>query len=329
MSNNTANATYNLGRVGMNLRGEYDPAAAYEPLDTVTWRGGSYAAKVAATGIEPSAEDTWMPLAQGLAPYSAEEQKTGSRWIDGRPIYRRAFDVTRNLPSGTVLFAINDMDALLTCSGCIVESNGAKRPFGSAYSSNNEYGVYVLNNNNLIVQTLGGGVGARAYGYVEYTKTTDAPTYYHLPYLTAGSDQGCIVTASSEFSSWYPAVYAFGGSTNGRYWACAEADAERWIQVQMPYKLKNMAVQLTSPKHGDGIDTNRLPVAGTFLGSNDGAAWTQIGTFADRPAQMWAVTQHTLANAVGYKYLRIQITQPGTGEWTGFGDIRIQGEVEA
>ena len=97
----------------------------------------------------------------------------------------------------------------------------------------------------------------------------------------------------------------------------------------MPYKLKNMAVQLTSPKHGDGIGTNRLPVAGTFLGSNDGAAWTQIGTFADRPAQMWAVTQHTLANAVGYKYLRIQITQPGTGEWTGFGDIRIQGEIEA
>jgi len=223
MSNNTANATYNLGRVGMNLRGEYDPAAAYEPLDTVTWRGGSYAARVAATGIAPSAEDTWMPLAQGLAPYSAEEQKTGSRWIDGRPIYRRAFDVTRNLPSGTVLFAINDMDALLTCSGCIVESNGAKRPFGSAYSSNNEYGVYVLNNNNLIVQTLGGGVGARAYGYVEYTKTTDAPTYYYLPYLALASDQNCVISASSEFSSGYYTVYAFGGSINGRYWACAEA----------------------------------------------------------------------------------------------------------
>ena len=328
MSNNTANATYNLGRVGMNLRGEYDPAAAYEPLDTVTWRGGSYAARVAATGIEPSAEDTWMPLAQGLAPYSAEEQKTGSRWIDGRPIYRRAFDVTKNLPSGTVLFAINDMDALLTCSGCIVEGNGAKRPFGSAYSSNNEYGVYVLNNNNLIVQTLGGGVGTRAYGYVEYTKTTDAPTYYHLPYLTAGSDQGCIVTASSEFSSWYPAVYAFGGSTNGRYWACAEADAERWIQVQMPYKLKNMIIKLTNPI-GGGTEAQYLPVAGTFQGSNDGTAWTQIGTFADRPATAGGVTEHALNNAVAYKYLRVQIAQPGAGRWTGFGDIRIQGEIEA
>ena len=326
MSNNTANATYNLGRVGMNLRGEYDPAAAYEPLDTVTWRGGSYAARVAATGIAPSAEDSWMPLAQGLAPYSVGEQKTGSRWIDGRPVYRRAFDITKNLPSGTVLFAIDDMDALLTCSGCIVEGNGAKRPFGSAYSSDNEYGVYALNNNNLIVQTLGGGVGARAYGYVEYTKTTDAPTYYHLPYLTAASNQGCVITASSEFSGWYPAVYAFGGSANGRYWACAEADAQRWIQVQMPYRLKNMIVSLTAP-FGGGTQAQNLPVAGTFLGSNDASAWTQLGTFADRPTTEGAVTRHELNNATGYKYLRVQVTQPGAGVWTGFADVRVEGEV--
>ena len=328
MSNNTANATYNLGRVGMNLRGEYDPAAAYEPLDTVTWRGGSYAARVAATGIEPSAEDTWMPLAQGLAPYSAEEQKTGSRWIDGRPIYRRAFDVTKNLPSGTVLFAINDMDALLTCSGCIVESNGAKRPFGSAYSSNNEYGVYVLNNNNLIVQTLGGGVGTRAYGYVEYTKTTDAPTYYHLPYLTAGSDQECVASASAISGYLHPVYMAFDGDVES-YWATSATDAERWIQVQMPYKLKNMTVTLTSPSASSNAQAGHMPVAGTFQGSNDGAAWTQIGTFAGRSTDAGTVTEHELENAVAYKYLRVQVTQPGTGMMTGFGDIRIQGEVEA
>ena len=32
-----ANNTYTLGRVGLNLRGEYNQAAAYEPLDVVSW----------------------------------------------------------------------------------------------------------------------------------------------------------------------------------------------------------------------------------------------------------------------------------------------------
>ena len=327
MFNNTANATYNLGRVGMNLRGEYDPTATYEMLDVVTWRGGSYAARAAATGIAPSAEDSWMPLAQGLAPYSVGEQKTGSRWIDGRPVYRRAFDITKNLPSGTVLFAIDDMDALLTCSGCIVEGNGAKRPFGSAYSSDNEYGVYALNNNNLIVQTLGGGVGARAYGYVEYTKTTDAPTYYHLPYLTAASNQGCVITASSEFDANFQRVYAFMGPMYSRYWATTVADTERWIQVEMPYKLTNMIVTLMNPAHANPVPAADQPVAGTFLGSNDASAWTQLGTFADRPTTEGAVTRHELNNATGYKYLRVQVTQPGAGVWTGFADVRVEGEV--
>ena len=32
-----SNTTYNLGRVGLNLRGEYSSTAAYEPLDVATW----------------------------------------------------------------------------------------------------------------------------------------------------------------------------------------------------------------------------------------------------------------------------------------------------
>lgn len=37
-----SNTTYNLGRVGLNLRGEYSPTAAYERLDVVSWHNGSY-----------------------------------------------------------------------------------------------------------------------------------------------------------------------------------------------------------------------------------------------------------------------------------------------
>ncbi len=98
--------------------------------------------------------------------------------------------------------------------------------------------------------------------------------------------------------------------------------------MQMPYKLRNMIVKLTNPI-GGGSEAQYMPVAGIFLGSNDGSAWTQLGAFADRPATAGGVTEHVLNNAVAYKYLRVQITQPGAGMWTGFGDIRVQGEVEA
>ena len=63
--------------------------------------------------------------------------------------------------------------------------------------------------------------------------------------------------------------------------------------------------------------------------SADGNTWTQIGTFAGRSTDAGTVTEHELENAVAYKYLRVQVTQPGTGMMTGFGGIRIQGEVEA
>lgn len=49
-----ANTTYNLGRVGMNVRGEYSPTIAYQPMDIVTYQNGSYMAKVATTGFAPT-----------------------------------------------------------------------------------------------------------------------------------------------------------------------------------------------------------------------------------------------------------------------------------
>ena len=206
-----------------------------------------------------------------------------------------------------------------------INSIGGSLNYSVSYLINNCHSKPSLR----VIVGSGADVRGRQLAYcIEYTKTTDAPTYYFLPYLATINDQGCVVSASSEFSSAYYMIYAFGGSVNGRYWACLAADAERWIQVQMPYKLKNMIVRLTNPI-GGGSEAQYMPVAGTFQGSNDGSAWTQLGAFADRPATAGGVTEHVLNNAVAYKYLRVQITQPGAGMWTGFGDIRVQGEVEA
>lgn len=57
--------TYTLGRIGLNLRGEYNAATAYEKLDVVSYNGSSYAAKAACTGVVPTNTQSWMLLAKG------------------------------------------------------------------------------------------------------------------------------------------------------------------------------------------------------------------------------------------------------------------------
>lgn len=63
--NNMSN-TYSLGRIGLNLRGDYDAAATYEHLDVVQYEGNSYAAKTACTGVLLTNTDSWMMLTAGF-----------------------------------------------------------------------------------------------------------------------------------------------------------------------------------------------------------------------------------------------------------------------
>ena len=302
------------------------------------------------TQAEPRFECAYPALfyagIQGVTNHAAAEVATGGRWVDGRPIYRLSGMYAGPLTNG----AQNDFPLGIAPIHTVIRADvftrGAPADGSSGYwwfpatynnatSGNVNYSIsYLINNCHSdpslrVIVSSGMDVRGRQLAYcIEYTKAADIPTYYHLPYLATINDQGCVVSASSEFSSAYYMIYAFGGSVNGRYWACLAADAERWIQVQMPYKLKNMIVRLTNPI-GGGSEAQYMPVAGTFQGSNDGSAWTQLGAFADRPTTAGGVTEHALNNAEAYKYLRVQITQPGAGMWTGFGDIRVQGEVEA
>lgn len=58
-------ATYDLGQVGLNPRGAYNSATAYNRLDCVSYDGSSYIALAANTGVAPTNTSTWMPLALG------------------------------------------------------------------------------------------------------------------------------------------------------------------------------------------------------------------------------------------------------------------------
>ena len=302
------------------------------------------------TQAEPRFECAYPALfyagIQGVTNHAAAEVATGGRWVDGRPIYRLSGMYAGTLTNGAQNNFPLGIAPIHTVIRADVFTRGAPADGSSGYwwfpatynnatSGNTNYSIsYLINNCHSepslrVIVSSGMDVRGRQLAYcIEYTKAADTPAYYYLPYLTADSDQECVASASAISGYLHPVYMAFDGDVES-YWATSATDAERWIQVQIPYKLKNMIVTLTSPSASSGAQAGHMPVTGIFQGSNDGTAWTQIGTFAGRSTDAGTVTEHALGNAAAYKYLRVQVTQPGTGMMTGFGGIRIQGEVEA
>ena len=269
----------------------------------------------------------------GQTVYSAEELDTGSVWIDGRPIYRVCGMQARAMAASTFTDIELGVAAIenVICADVYLRQGAAWRP--ANYPNRNTLSVHtwLINNSDTAPSLriiMGNDMSADAVSYaIEYTKAEDTPTYYWLPFLSSPNEEGCVLTASSEYSGSYQMEYAFNGLTNN-YWACAISDSQRWVQVQMPYALRNIAVKLTSPQ-GGAVTTANVPASGAFQGSNDGSSWAALGSYSGRSTAAGSVTTHSLNNSTGYKYLRISITSPAasSGDWTGFGDIRIEGEV--
>ena len=269
----------------------------------------------------------------GQTVYSAGEVETGDRWVDGRPVYRICGMQARAMAAGTMTDIALGIDAIenIVRADVYLRQGAAWRP--ANYPNRNTLSVHtwLINNSDTAPSLriiMGNDMSADAVSYaIEYTKAEDTPTYYWLPFLSSPNEQDCVLTASSEYSGNYQMEYAFNGLASN-YWACAVSDSQRWVQVQLPYALRNITVKLVSPQ-GSAVQTANIPVSGSFQGSNDGSSWAALGSYSGRSATAGSVSTHALNNAGGYKYLRISITSPGasSGVWTGFGDIRIEGEV--
>ncbi len=330
-----ANTTYNLGRVGLKLRGEYDPNAAYKPLDVVSWHGGSYAAKADTTGIAPSDSDKWEVLAQGLPAHSTGEQATGSCWLDGKPIYAKTLLIATPATANASITHALDMSYMDTAwvdtsstfwmrtEGTLVDHLGYV-----ASDSGRQFMVQLQRETNSIL-VVSDGAG-RATIRILYTRNADAPAYYHLPFLTANSDQGCVASASSEYNTGNQRAWnGFSGDPQTE-WCSTTADTNRWLQIQMPYALRNMVVTLVDRKDVAATPARAL-TAGSFQGSNNGTSWTTLETFSGRNPnhESHYTTRHALGNATAYKYLRFVPDRNTytTALGTGVADMRVEGEI--
>lgn len=263
----------------------------------------------------------------GQTVYSAEELDTGSVWIDGRPIYRVCGMQARAMAAGTMTDIDLGIDPIenIICADVYLRQGAAWRPANYPNRNTTSVHTWLINNSDTAPSLriiMGNDMSADAVSYaIEYTKAEDTPTYYWLPFLSSPNEQGCVLTASSEYSGSYPVEYAFNGLTSN-YWACTNNDSQRWVQVQMPYALRNIIVTLVSPR--GSATAAQIPTAGQFINGANGAV---LGTFSERPTDVGGTTVHELGSDVVCDCLRVKVTSPASGTWTGFGDIRIEGEV--
>ena len=271
----------------------------------------------------------------GQTVYSAEELDTGSVWIDGRPIYRVCGMQARAMAAGTMTDIALGIDAIenIVRADVYLRQGAAWRPANYPNRNTTSVHTWLINGSDTeptLRIIMGNDMAADAVGYnIEYTKAADTPTYYWLPFLASNNDQGCVASASSIYTASNQAFGAFNGTIDS-WWASAGADTDRWVQVQMPYALKNMVVTLIDREDVSG-DHRRANTAGAFLGSNDGASWTELFSFTDRNPDFvngFSTTYH-LNNATACKYLRYA---PAAGSYSSdfassVAEIRIEGEV--
>jgi hypothetical protein len=149
-----------------------------------------------------------------------------------------------------------------------------------------------------------------------------------IPALTANSDQGFTVYASSEYPSFpaYNAVSHPSSSASGATWIAIGETATYRIQCPSPVRI--WKIEFTS--HLSEY-ANQGPGNGTIDGSTNGTSWTTLATFTNPMVNLQSPTElmtfelnnptHTL-----YLFYRIRITSinpAGSGGNVGLGYIQM------
>ena len=108
-------------------------------------------------------------VADGLS-YSTDEVKTGGKWIDGKPIYRKIVDIGAlpNNTSKTVAHGINNLEKAIIANGFAINNKGE-----TIYIPHTFSGFYLNKTSIVLNTTYNYSAYTEAYITIEYTKTTD------------------------------------------------------------------------------------------------------------------------------------------------------------
>ena len=173
--------------------------------------------------------------------------------------------------------------------------------------------------------TLSGG-GELATPYVWTTERTSIRVPAKA--MTAATSQSCTASASSTYSSSYPAWRCYDYSTTTAAWASSASASGPWVKLNMNKKLYDITVRIYN--RSDRDDNIRGPIAGYIEASNDDSTWVDIGEFSGRNGSTKGhVTEHVCNNStVAYKYVRVRVTNwyPSSNKtYCAIGELSING----
>lgn len=154
----------------------------------------------------------------------------------------------------------------------------------------------------LSVTYADGSTNVYSGGWKEATpyvwKTTRISSTYPAAAMTSNSSQSCVVSASSTYSSNFPAWKAFNKNIDNGSWASSDSATGPWLQIIFPKKLYNITVTIRN--RGDRTD-NKVngPLTGTIYGSSDGGAtWTAASVaYSRNGTTLELTTTHDLGNS--------------------------------
>jgi len=130
-----------------------------------------------------------------------------------------------------------------------------------------------------------------------------------IPKLSAATQDGYEVTASSQYSESFKALFAFDKDSTTRWAAAVKTDS--WLQIKLPTAMICNVVTMSALCNGS-------PNTWKVQGSNDNEIWTTIETFSN---VVWSSDLESKSfdfkNEIAYLYYRINIiTGNGTNHLT-------------
>lgn len=328
------NTNYNLGRVGLVVRGAYDSSAAYQKLDVVQYSGSSYVAKEDSTNVIPADVGCWSLLAQGQADMlrgSWQNLMDTLRVQMGRVWIYKGTSYYLNLFRFPQAYASEPYVGLVDNTGYRAATNVRQLYLDPTWIQDAD-GNYLGARINYISTSAAEANGQAKWIALGEKKRESYTWDYQTPYCLTEeilNAQGVYIEASSEYNANYQAWMVANGRLNdlaGALWAMANEDSTPRLDVTMPHALKNIVVLMGNAERAYNA-TYPEPISGTFYGSNDGTNWVQIGTFANRATATLTLSEHPLGNPIPYSRVRIAIDKLSSATRMMLTDLRIRGTI--
>lgn len=173
--------------------------------------------------------------------------------------------------------------------------------------------------------------------YFDITYITSLPSYVYTnirslkTYPAAGmtkdsNSQSCTVSASSTYSSSFPAYLAFDYN-DSTCWASSKTATGPYVIIQMPYALYDCTVTIKNRTHAS-YNIGGF-ISGRIDGSNDGTNFTTLTTFSGRNgATSGYQNSYTLNNSTtAYKYIKVKADtwDKTEGTYACIGEMRVTG----